>query len=177
LITSTSRTRSPPSTWAEYGANICLHRDDIDQLAESNVEGLQSAIKSGTGSDANMKGLDGEVDAATNLLDDGRNIDRLETDIDTSKGATDIDVDLSDGTAIEVKNKNYNEVPEYAKSRRESELTEKMEKFAEERDELVIAARGDPSNADVLKNIKNNIETDYPDTSVQLKQIDNVDEV
>ena len=52
-----------------------------------------------------------------------------------------------------------------------------MEKFAEERDELVIAARGDPSNADVLKNIKNNIETDYPDTSVQLKQIDNVDEV
>ena len=102
MITSTSQTRSPPSTWAEYGANICLHRDDIDQLAESNVEGLQSAIKSGTGSDANMKGLDGEVDAATNLLDDGRNIDRLETNIDTSKGATDIDVDLSDGTTIKV---------------------------------------------------------------------------
>ena len=105
MITSTSRTCSPPSTWAEYGANVCLHRDDIDQLAESNIEGLQSAIKSGTGSDANMKGLDGEVDVATNLLDDGRNIDKLETDIDTSKGATDIDVDLSDGTAIEVKNK------------------------------------------------------------------------
>jgi len=47
----------------------------------------------------------------------------------------------------------------------------------EERDELVIAARGDPSNADVLKNVKNNIETDYPDTNVQLKHIDNVDEV
>lgn len=103
MITSTSRTRSPPSTWAEYGANICLHRDDIDQLAESNARGFQSAIKLGTGSGENMKGLDGEVDAATNLLDDGRNIDRLETDIDTSRGATDIDVDLSDGTAIEVK--------------------------------------------------------------------------
>ncbi|KAA9404655.1 hypothetical protein EGO51_18235 [Haloarcula hispanica] len=150
---------------------------DIDQIAESDVEGLKSAIKSGTGSDTNTKGLDGEVDAATNLLDDGRKIDKLETDIDTSKGETDIDVDLSDGTAIEVKNKNYNEVPEYARSSRESELTKKMEKFAEERDELVIAARGDPSNADVLKNVKNNIETAYPDTNVQLKHIDNVDEV
>ena len=72
-----------------------------------------------------MKGLDGEVDATTNLLNDGRNIDRLETDIDTSKGATDIDVDLSDGTAIEVKNRNYNEAPEFLRPDEEADLTEK----------------------------------------------------
>ena len=52
-----------------------------------------------------------------------------------------------------------------------------MEKFAEERDELVITARGDPSDADILKSVKNNIETDYPDTNVQLRHSDNVDEV
>ena len=52
-----------------------------------------------------------------------------------------------------------------------------MEKFAEERDELVTAARGDPSNVDVLKNVKNNIETDYPDTTVRLRRIDEVDVV
>ena len=115
----------PPSTWAEYGADVCLHRDDIDLLAESNVGGLQSAIKSGTGSDANMKGLGGGVDAATNLLDDGRDIDRLETDIDTSKGATGIDVDLSDGTTIEVKNRDYNEIPEFLRPDEEADLTEK----------------------------------------------------
>ena len=146
--------------------------------SQNRISGeLQSAIKSETGSDANVKGLDGGVDAATNLLDDGRNIDRLETDIDTSKGATDIDVDLSDGTTIEVKNKNYNEIPEYASRVKGLRLTEKMEKFAEERDELVIAARGDPSNADILESVKNNIETDYPDTNVQPEHIDNVDEV
>ena len=57
------------------------------------------------------------------------------------------------------------------------ESTLKMEKFAEERDEIVVTARGDPSGADILKSIKNNIEIDYPDTNVQLRHIDNVDEV
>ena len=31
------------------------------------------------------------------------------------------------------------------------ESTLKMEKFAEERDEIVVTARGDPSDADILK--------------------------
>jgi hypothetical protein len=124
-----------------------------------------------------MKGLDGEVDVATNLLDDGRNIDKLETDIDTSKGATDIDVDLSDGTTIEVKNRNYNGIPEFLRPDEEADLTEKMEKYAEKRDELVITARGDPSSAEILQNVRDNIETDYPDTTVHLRRIDEVDEV
>lgn len=36
-----------------------------------------------------------------------------------------------------------------------------MEKYAGKRDELVITARGDPSSAETLQNVKDNIETDY----------------
>ena len=31
----------------EYGANVCLHRDDIDQLAESNIGGTSECYQIG----------------------------------------------------------------------------------------------------------------------------------
>lgn len=52
-----------------------------------------------------------------------------------------------------------------------------MEKYAEKRDELVITAGGDPSSAEILQNVRDNIETDYSDTTVRLRRIDEVDEV
>ena len=52
-----------------------------------------------------------------------------------------------------------------------------MEKYAEKRDELVITARGDPSSPETLQNVRDSIETDYPDTTVRLKRIDEVNEV
>jgi len=52
-----------------------------------------------------------------------------------------------------------------------------MEKYAEERDNLVIAARGTPSSADILTEVQKNIETAYPDTTVQLKHIDDITDI
>lgn len=123
-----------------------------------------------------MNGLDGEADAATNLLDnDGREISQLNNQIDAPEGATDIDVDLEDGTAVEVKNRDYDDVPAYAANAREQELTTKLRKYAEERDDVVLAARGDPADSDLLQSVQETIEAEYPDTTVRLIRIEDLD--
>ncbi|WP_058991337.1 hypothetical protein [Haloarcula sp. CBA1127] len=150
-------------------------QNDLDSLAQNDVGGLYEAIRERAGgpNTNNFKGLDGEVDAAENILDsDDAEIDRLETDITTDQGPTDIDILLEDGTAIEVKNRDYDDVPSYAEDREIRELTEKMDKYAEEKDSIAIATRGNPESADVLQAVKSNIEDDYPDTTVDLRKID-----
>lgn len=160
---------------------------DLERLAREDVDGLREAIEHGTRNKNDpveithddlsaLQGLDGEVDAATNILDNERTVIKsLDNDIDTSKGTTDVDIDLEDGTGIEVKNRDYTEIPEYAKDSEIDELTTKMEKYAEVRDDIVIATKGDPQSSDVLQSVKENIESDYPDAEIQIMHIDDLD--
>jgi hypothetical protein len=120
--------------------------------------------------------LDGEADAATNILEnDQRTLRRLETQVDNSRGKTDIDVDIEDGTGIEVKNRNYDNVPDYAEDRVVDDLTEKMKVYAEARDTIVIAARSNPKDSDILQRAKQNVRADYPNTEVRIVNIDDLD--
>jgi len=129
------------------GANIrdaeAIH-DDIEQLRKADVDNLGRTLNDGS-TDLpkediseyainNFKGTDGEIDAASNVLDSGREIKTLRKNIETDEGSTDIDILLEDGTAIEVKNRGYNDVPPYAEGSRITELTQKMKKYAEDSD-------------------------------------------
>ena len=77
------------------------------RLANDGTAGLAEAIRARTGNSLNnFKGIDSEADAATNIINNqNRNTTRLDRDIENSEGETDIDIDLEDGTAIEVKKK------------------------------------------------------------------------
>lgn len=49
-----------------------------------------------------------------------------------------------------------------------------MKKYAEKRDDLVIATRGDPAEADIPSAVKASIESESPDVTVSLKNIDDL---
>ena len=133
---------------------------DLDRLAREDITGLEDAIKHGTRNKVDpgeidpetdldgFNGLDGEADAATNLIDnDGRTISELELKVENDHGKSEIDIDLADeSTAIEVKNTDYSTVSSYHRVEESyvESLVTKLEVLSRERDTLIIASRTEP---------------------------------
>lgn len=134
---------------------------------------LGKRVQPGHGSEVNLKGLVGEVDAATDILDnDARFLARLNRKIDTPTGSTDIDLELADGTAIEVKNIDYADISDFLRDRELNDLETKIQRYAAVRDEIIIATR--TSDTNLLKPLRNTIESAHPDTNVQIKNIEDL---
>lgn len=133
-------------------------QDDINQLDAQDVEGLQSAIRGGFGTRSNMKGLDGEVDAATELVENNDAVDVREMSVDgedmsadipnsgTRESEVDIDVETSDGRmiGIESKNRDYNDVTFDQLAQADiDDLTNKFNVVSRNRDEMYVVSRTD----------------------------------
>jgi len=137
--------------------NIRAIQDDINQIAEEDIEGLQSAIRGGFGTRSNMKGLDGEVDIATDLMDNNDAVtvrelsvdgDDMNAEIDgtTRQSEVDIDLETSDGRTIgvESKNRDYNDVTFSRIAESDiDDLTNKFNVVSRNRDEMYVVSRTD----------------------------------
>ncbi|AEM58924.1 hypothetical protein HISP_16480 [Haloarcula hispanica N601] len=133
-------------------------QNDINQLDAQNVEGLQSAVRGGFGTRTNMKGLDGEVDIATDLMDNNDAVTVRELSVDGDdmtadipdqgrrESEVDIELETSDGRTIgvESKNRDYNDVTfdQLAESDID-DLTNKFNVISRNRDEMYVVSRTD----------------------------------
>ncbi|MFC4406042.1 thrombospondin type 3 repeat-containing protein [Haloarchaeobius iranensis] len=141
-------------------------QDDLTTLANEGggVQGLAKAIRAGKGSVNNVKGLDGEVEAATNLIDAGVEVRELEfnvvADIDGNEVASEIDIDLAnEDTGIEIKNRDYesayenmpDEIAESARQQDIDDLVQKIEVVTRNRDTYIIASRTENIEGTVIE--------------------------
>ncbi|WP_136350969.1 hypothetical protein [Natronorubrum bangense] len=128
---------------------------------------------------SNLKGEVGAVTTAKKATDGGKTVRKMDDDIETPKGNTDIDVKLSDGTAIEVKNFDYADVtnrPQFMIDDEVSKLTAKLEKYSVESDSVVVATRGNPESAEIPQRALN--DADISDgTTVEFKNIEDIDQL
>jgi hypothetical protein len=158
---------------------------DLERLSKQDrpIEGLESVIKRASTNSpppserflkSTFKGEVGTVRTAANALDAGKIVTDIDDVIKTPSGKTDIDIRLKDGTAVEVKNYDYAEVPPYAAASEQQKLVDKLRKYAEESDTVVLATRGDPADAEIPGSVKESIESEFPDTTVELKSIDEI---
>lgn len=167
--------------------------EQLSKQQDPSIENLDRVIKRASTSEeplpdqfvkSNLKGEVGTVTAATKVTDGGKTVKAVDKDIETSKGSTDIDVELTDGTAIEVKNFDYDstgadlppEIRQRAIDRRTNELAEKLEKYSEESDSVVLATRGDPNSAEIPQEALKRADID-DGTTVQLMNIDDLDQI
>jgi hypothetical protein len=143
---------------------------DLRRLADADVDNLAEGIKSSTtsadgGSEIpTLKGLDGEADAATTLLDNPDvMVKRLEVrDITASvngRAATseiDIDAETADGRriAVESKNRDYEDVPSAIPVRNTeiNDLRNKFEVLSRSRETVVVVSRTeDPLSNEIIQ--------------------------
>ncbi|RKS78118.1 Mg-chelatase subunit ChlD [Haloarcula quadrata] len=157
-----------------YGRDVRDIQDDIDDLDQNDVDGLDDAINRGTSSSgddisSNMKGLDGEVEVNSDLLDrDDIDANDLEMDKQIREDSswetdslqssdynsnTDIDSDIDGGPAYEVKNLDYEPFAEFPRAYEETadsldDLRTKLNTFgASGQDEIVVVVRQDADTA------------------------------
>ncbi|KOX92675.1 hypothetical protein AMS69_13750 [Haloarcula rubripromontorii] len=141
---------------------------DIDQIAESEVGGLDSAIKNGVNSDTQLKGLDQEVDITTDLMDNNDNVVVKDMSVDGDDGMSatipgegrresevDIDIESTDGRTIgvESKNQDYDSVPPVGDYRENlyDDLRNKFNVVSRNRDEMVIVTPTEnPRSNDII---------------------------
>ena len=152
-------------------------QDDINQLDAQNVDALRSAIRGGFGTRSNMKGLDGEVDIATNLIDNNDAVTVRALSVDGRKmradipgrgmreSEVDIDIQTSDGRTIgvESKNRDYNDVTFNQLAEDDIEdLTNKFNVVSRNRDEMYVVSQTDnPQDNEIISAAIE--EADFPD--------------
>jgi len=141
---------------------------DIDQIAASDVGGLDSAIRNGVNSDTQLKGLDQEVDITTDLMDSNDNVVVKDMSVDGDDGMSatipgegpresevDVDIESTDGRTIgiESKNQDYNSVPPVGNYRENlyDDLRNKFNVVSRNRDEMVIVTPTEnPRSNDII---------------------------
>ncbi|WP_367175686.1 hypothetical protein [Haloarcula rubripromontorii] len=201
-----------------YGRDVRDIQDDIDNLDRNDVDGLDDAINRGTSSSgddisSNMKGLDGEVEVTSDLLDrDDIDASDLEMDKQIREDSswetdslqssdynsnTDIDSDIDGGPAYEVKNLDYEPFAEFSGAYEETadsldDLRTKLNTFgASGQDEIVVVVRQDAdtefppevqrrlsgqlSGAESLRDLGDQIESNFDGVEVTFKQFDEVE--
>ncbi|WP_226023706.1 hypothetical protein [Halomicrobium salinisoli] len=152
-------------------------QDDLNRIAnEDDVEGLAEAIREKTNAGkSNMKGLDGEAEAARILINnddvtveelsvDGQ--DGIKAEIPDEKvreSEVDVDVTTDQTIAVESKNRDYNNIPPVPEIRDEAveDLRNKFNVLSRNRDQIVIVSRTDnPEQNDIIQEAK--AQADFP---------------
>lgn len=164
---------------------------DLNRLAEEDVDGIDRAVRERTVSRPfdrdidsavdNFKGLDGEAETATRLLDAGYDADEitLEKDVSTSRGSTDVDAEVlaGDDIAIQVKAIDYRSsagIPELDKK----DIKRVPEIYSQKGyDEVVLATNTDDAgNIKAFKEMAEDLESSY-NVDVRFIRIDRVNEL